>query len=214
MNAIAAAANVEARARRRRRGRWLAGGAAAFVAACLCGIGSTHLALSAGPVSWTAPAIGSMPPPSSGIANQQPGYSQVIYTDRPGGTVTFGFDLHNDGLVPVTIVGLHLKSVPPGMAGAVAPAGARLGPDRWGRLTAFHPVAMGPGGSLAVGLTARAICVPIIRADARLHRGDYSYTGGATNPVIVRHRALGVTATQTISIPEPVLIVMPYSACA
>ena len=42
---------------------------------------------------------------------------------------------------------------------------------------------------------------------------DTSVVGDATSPVVVRYRVLGVTMTQTLSVAEPILVMLPYSAC-
>src|SRR5262249_600842 len=39
-----------------------------------------------------------------------PGYSEVLWATRPGGEVSFGFQLHNGGVVPITLTGLALRT--------------------------------------------------------------------------------------------------------
>lgn len=84
-------------------------------------------------------------------------------------------------------------------------------------MTPFHPVALGPGGSVDVGLTERVICDPTIRKDARMmargHQGDTSVLGQGTSPVVVRYRVLGVTMSQTLSLTRPILVMQYYRSC-
>jgi hypothetical protein len=101
-------------------GRWLVIGAAILAAAYLIAVGSTHAALSGGSVGWSEP----VPGPDAGLRPitsaqqewagiQSSGYSQVLWATRPGGEVSFGFDLHNAGIVPVTVLGLELRGFDP-----------------------------------------------------------------------------------------------------
>jgi hypothetical protein len=221
MNADAARDITTAAPRRRWGARWLAVLAAAFLAAAVLAAGaSTHLALSADAVGWS----GAVPGHSAGLApitlaqrnriGPVPGYRQILWASRPGGEITAGFTLHNGGPVPVTILGVALRGYLPGVIRDLSPAGA-LGPGTDGRLARFHAMALGPGDSAAVGLTERVICDPTVREDARLPggRGDYSWLGDATSPVVVRYRALGVTMSQTLALTAPVLVVQPYTSC-
>lgn len=208
---------------RRGRGRWLAiAGVAILAAACLATVVSTHAALSGGFVGWSGGEPGSWP----GLALITPaqkaqygvrtsGYSEVLWASRPGGELFFGFDLHNGGLVPVTILGLKLKGFGPGVINDLAPAGAQLGPGKFGGMRPFHPVTIGPGASLPVALIERVVCDPTVRSDARTIplSEDTSVFGDATSPVLVRYRALGISTSQTLSLATPVLVMMPYIAC-
>jgi len=215
---------VKAPRSRSRRGRWFAIAIVAGLAVVyLAAITSTHAALSASPVGWSAvlPAHGgSLTTPTAAeytsVFPTNQGYDQVLWANRPGGKVAFGFSLHNSGPVPVTLLGVTLRTFDPGVVNALAPAGAQLGPG-FGQMTAFHPVALGPGDTVWAGLSERVVCDPTIRADARAvsNRGQLvtSVLGDATSPVVVRYRVLGVTMAQTLSIAEPILVMLPYSAC-
>jgi len=81
----------------------------------------------------------------------------------------------------------------------------------------FHPVSLAPGDSVSVGLTERVTCPAIVRHDAQTmaSRGqaDTSYAGDATSPVVVHYRVLGLTMSQTLSLDQPLLIMLPYTAC-
>ena len=203
------------------RPRLLALGVAVLAAVYLLAVGSTHPALSGGFVGLSGPVPGK----GQGLRSfkitpdildpETLGYSSLLWAASPGGEVNFGFYLHNRGPVPVTVLGLKLRGFDPGVARDIVTAGALLGPWPSGTFRPFHPVTVGPGGSVAVGLTVRVVCDPTIRKDARLpdHRGDYSYFGDATSPVVVRYRALGITTSQTLSLTDPVLIMMPYRSC-
>jgi hypothetical protein len=201
---------------RPRRRRWLFAGAAVLVGACLGALWSTHATLSGGSVYWSGAVPGKSLGlrPATGAELAQIGelgdYSQVLWASRPGGEVTFGFDLHNGGIVPMTVLSLRpLDSNP------LVPVSALLGPDDFGRLRPFHPVALGPGASVAVGLTERVVCDSTIRQDAvaERHRGGSSWTGDLASPIVVHYRVLGLPASQTITLTSPVLVVMPYRAC-
>jgi hypothetical protein len=177
---------------------------------------STHATLSGGSVYWSASvpgkSLGLKPATGAELAliGEQGDYSQTLWASRPGGEITFGFNLHNGGIVPMTVLGLR-----PLVLNPLAPVSALLGPDKFGRLTPFHPVALGPGASVAVGLTERVVCDPTIRQDAlaERHSGGMSWLADATSPVVVHYRVLGLPASQTISLSTPVLVVMPYRAC-
>ena len=207
----------------RERGRLLAIVLACLAAGYLIALASTRLALAGGEVGWSGPVSGKgiglasmtmAEQARSGMSRQ--GYSQVLWATRPGGEVSFGFDLHNGGVVPITVVGLELRGFDPGVVNALAQRGALLGPDGRGGMTPFRPVTLGPGASVAVGLTERIRCDQTLRRDARLpgHRGDHSYLGDATSPVVVHYTALGVSMSQTLSLSKPVLVVLPYASCA
>jgi hypothetical protein len=131
-----------------------------------------------------------------------PGHGHILWASRPGAEISSGFELHNGGLVPVTVLSVALRGFEPGVINDLSPAGALLGPERSGGLVPFHPVALGPGDSVAVGLTERVVCDPAVRRDARLpdHRGDHSFLGDATSPVVVRYRALGMSISQTLTL--------------
>jgi hypothetical protein len=196
---------------------------AVLVAACLVGLWSTHATLSGGSVYWSAPVPGKSLglKPATGAELAQIGelgdYSQTMWASRPGGEITFGFELHNGGIVPITVLSLRPFDPNPLAIHDLAPVSALLGPDGHGRLTRFHPVALGPGDSVAVGLTERVICDPTVRKDVVImrseHQSDTSWLGTATSPVVVHYRVLGLPASQTISLASPVLVVMPYRAC-
>jgi hypothetical protein len=128
--------------------------------------------------------------------------------------VTFGFQVHNGGPVPVTLIGAALRTFDRGVANALVPAGTEIGPG-FGHMAPFHPLTLGPGASLPVGLTERVVCDPTIRRDARLpgNPAATSWTGDATSPVVLRYRALGVTMSQTVSVATPVLVLLPYRSC-
>jgi hypothetical protein len=51
------------------------------------------------------------------------------------------------------------------------------------------------------------------RALSNRGQSDTSFLGDATSPVVVRYRVLGVTMAQTLSIAEPILVMLPYRAC-
>jgi hypothetical protein len=99
---------VKAPPPRSRRVRWLAiitvtGLAAAYLAA----ITSTHAALSASPVGWSGVLpvnSGSLATPTAAeyasVFPTQQGYGEVLWANRPGGEVTFGFSVHNGGPRP------------------------------------------------------------------------------------------------------------------
>jgi len=215
---------VKAPPPRSRRGRWLAlvtvtGLAAVYLAA----ITSPHATLSASPVGWSGVLpvnSGSLATPTSAeyasVFPTEQGFGEVLWANRPGGELTFGFSVHNGGPVPVTLLGVALRTFAPGAVNALAPAGAQLG-QGFGQMTPFRPVALAPGGTVWAGLTERVICDPTIRRDARaMSNGDQpdtSVVGDATSPVVVRYRVLGVTMTQTLSVAEPILVMLPYSAC-
>jgi hypothetical protein len=211
-------------AMRLRRRRWLALAAVLLTgAAYLAAIGSTHVALSGGFVGWSDPvsghSLGLGPMTAADQAftgGQTAGYSSVLWADRPGGEVSFGFSLHNGGLVPVTVLGLRLRGFDPGVINDLVAGGAQLGPGKSGGMTPFHPVTIDAGDSLAAGLTERVACDPNLRRAARQPggRGGSSWLGDATSPVVVHYRALGVSTAQTLTLATPVLVVMPYRACA
>jgi len=217
-----AEAVVTGRPRPRRRRRWLAAVIVAALAAAFLGaIGSTHAALSGGFVRWYAvtPASGSLTAPTAAQYAQvfptSQAYYRVLWARRPGGEVYFGFQVHNGGPVPVTLLGVRLRVLDPDInpmvtVGTLLNAGLpHSGP--------FHPVSLGPGDSVWVGLTERVTCPAIIRHDAqrmvRLGQADTSVTGDATSPVVVRYRVLGLTTSQTLSLVQPLLIMLPYTAC-
>jgi hypothetical protein len=215
---------VKAPPPRSRRGRWLAIVIVAGLAVVyLAAITSTHAALSASAVGWTAVLpvnSGSLGVPTAAeyasVFPTDQGYGEVLWANRPGGEVTFGFSVHNGGPVPVTVLGVALRTFVPDVVHALALAGAQLGPG-FGQMTPFHPVTLAPGGTVWVGLTERVICDPTIRGDARAMSNegqpDTSLLGDATSPVVVRYRVLGVTIAQTLSIAEPILVMLPYRAC-
>lgn len=204
-----------------RRGRWLAAIAAAVLVALYLGaVTSTHAALSGSEVGWSGSAeghgagLGPITGAERELAGPTAGFGTVLWATRPGGAVTFGFTIHNGGPVPVTLVGLALRTLGPEVVHALAPAGAQAGPES-GQLKPFRPVTLGPGGSLPVALTEGVVCDPLIRRDARLPdgRGLHSVLGDATSPVVMRYRVLGVTTSQTVSLGSPVLVLLPYRAC-
>jgi hypothetical protein len=209
---------------RSRHARWLAVSImAALAAVYLAAITSTHAALSGGGVFWSAPLpvgrSGLAEPTSAEYASVFPtsqGYGRVLWASRPGGEIAFGFDLHNGGPVPVTVLSVALRGFDPGVVHVLAPAGAQLGPG-FGQMTRFHPVALGPGASADVGLTERVICDPTIRGDARMmeHRHQFgpSVLGQGTSPVVVRYRVIGVTMSQTLSLSQPILVMQYYRSC-
>jgi hypothetical protein len=191
---------------------------AVLVALGLAALWSTHAALSGGSVEWSGSASGKSAGlgPITGAERAQVrvrgDYGQVLWASRPGGEVIFGFALHNGGIVPVTLLSLRL-GLPPGVIHDLAPVSALLGPDRFGRLARFHPVALGPGASVAVGLTERVVCDPVVRRDATSHRAGAAWLGDETSPVVVYYRVLGLPASQTLTLTAPLLVVMPYRAC-
>jgi hypothetical protein len=142
-------------------------------------------------------------------------YSGVLWAHRPGGEVSFGFQVHNGGPVPVTLTGVDLRVLDPD-TNPMVKVGALLNPGLT-QAGPFHPVALGPGDSVWVGLTERVTCPAIIRHDARrmASRGqaDTSFTGDATSPVVVHYRVLGLTMSQTLSLDQPLLIMLPFTAC-
>jgi hypothetical protein len=221
MAADAAGAMIRTGGRRLRRPGWLAVIVVAGLAAVyLTAIGSTHATLTGGFVGWS----GVVPRAATGLAwptaaqreqiGPLSGYSEVLWASRPGGEVIFGFQIHNAGPVPVTVLSLALHRFDPRTVGVFAPAGAQLGPG-FGQMKPFHPVTLGPGGTVPAGLTERVICAPIIRADARLP-GDPAATSvvaDSTSPVVVRYRALGITMSQALSLATPVMVALPYRAC-
>ena len=225
MVASATEAAVKAPPPRSRRVRWLAAAVVAGLAALyLAAITSTHATLSAGLVGWSGilPVNpGSLTSPTAAeyslVFPSDQGYGEVLWAARPGGELTFGFALHNGGPVPVTLLSMTVPTVYPDVVHDLALAGAQLGPGD-GQMKPFHPVALGPGGTVWAGLTERVVCDPTIRRDARAlsNRGqsDTSWLGDATSPVVVRYRVLGVTMSQTLSIAEPILVMQPYRACA
>jgi hypothetical protein len=202
-----------------RRGRWLAAiTAGGLVAVLLAAVLSTHAVLSGGFVGWSGvvgkgSGLNTITSPEEEKIGPTPGYSQVLWAARPGGEVTFGFSIHNGGPVPVTILGLAVRTLDPGVVNPLAPAGAQLGPG-YGQMQPFHASALGPGGSLAVGLTERVVCDPVIRRDARRpDDGSFAWTGNSTSPVVLRYRVLGVTMSQTVTVATPVLVILPYRSC-
>ena len=204
-----------------RRSPWLAAIAAAVLVALYLGaVTSTHAVVGGSEVGWGGPAeghgagLGPFTAAERELAGPTAGFGAVLWASRPGGEVTFGFTLHNGGPVPVTLVGLALRTPGPGVVHALAPAGAQAGPDL-GQLRPFRPVTLGPGGSVPVALTERVVCDPIIRSDARLPdgRGLNSVLGDATSPVVLRYRVLGITTSQTVRLGSPVLVLLPYRAC-
>jgi hypothetical protein len=219
MVASATEAVVRAPPPRSRRGRWLAAAiVAGLVAVYLAAITSTHAALSGGFVGWSGflPVnSGSLTTPTAAeyasVFPTDQGYGQVLWAARPGGEITFGFQVHNGGPVPVTLLSVTLPTFDPGVVHVLALAGVQLGPG-YGQMKPFHPVALGPGGTVGAGLIERVVCDPIIRGDAiALSNRDQP---DATSAVVVRYRALGVTMSQTLSIADPILVVLPYRACA
>ncbi len=140
----------------------------------------------------------------------------MLWANRSGGELAFGFDIHDGGPVPVTLLGVALRGYDPRVVHVLAPAGAQLGPG-YGQMTPFHPVALGPGGDVNVGLTVRVICDPTIRNDARMmangHQADTSVLGQGTSPVVVRYRVLGVTMSQTLSLDQSILVMQYYRSC-
>ena len=214
MVASAIEAAVKVPPPRSRRARWLAATVVAGLAVVyLAAITSTHAALSGGFVGWS----GVLPVNSSSLTSPtaaeyasifptSQGYGEVLWATRPGGEVTFGFSVHNGGPVPVTLLGVALRTFDPGVVNALAPAGAQLGPG-FGQMKPFHSVALGPGDTVWTGLTERVVCDPTIRSDARalstMRQPDTAFIGDATSPVVVRYRVLGVTMSQTLSIAEP-----------
>jgi hypothetical protein len=199
------------------RGRWLALIAlGCLVAVYFAAAASTHATLRAGPLGWAGRSGGLGPITTAERAwiGPTPGYSSVLWAGRPGSEVSFGFEVHNGGPVPVTLLGLALPVYHPDVVHVFAPAGVQLG-NSYDQMKPFHPVALGPGGTAAVGLTERLICDPTIRRDARMP-GDparTSWLGDATSPVIVRYRVLGLTTSQTVTVAAPLLVVQPYRAC-
>ena len=187
----------------------------------LVALWSTHATLSGGSVYWSGSAqgkaggLGPITGAERASTHIQGDYGQVLWASRPGSEVTFGFELHNGGIVPVTVLSLRPFDPHPLAIHDLAPVSALLGPDKFGRLTSFHPVALGPGDSVAVGLTERVVCEPVVRqdADGGAAPGGPSWLADATSPVIVHYRVLGLPASQTISLTSPVLVVMPYRAC-
>jgi hypothetical protein len=206
---------------RPRRRRWLALGAGVLVLACLGALWSTHATLSGGSVYWSGPVPGKSAGlgPATGAEMKTIGelgdYSQVLWASRPGGEITFGFELHNGGIVPMTVLGLRPFNPDPLTIHDLAPVSALLGPDNFGRLRPFHPVALAPGASVAVGLTERVVCQRVIHQDAvaERHSGGFGWLAGATSPIVVHYRVLGLPASQTITLGSPVLVAMPYRAC-
>jgi hypothetical protein len=101
----------------------------------------------------------------------------------------------------------------PGVITDLAAAGALLGPNKSGVMSAFHPVTIGSGGSVALGLTERVISDPTARSDTRLRRSGTSFFGDATSPMVVRYRALGIVTSQTLTLTSPTLVLMPCRSC-
>lgn len=207
---------------RSRRARWFAAGVALVAALYLIAVWSTHVTLTASAVRWSGPVPGKSAGLSpitaaerawTGAGVRLGSYRQVLWATRPGGEVAFGFDLHNGGPVPVSVLGVRLLGS--GVIGDLAPGVALLGPGTSGTMTPFHPVTLVPGGSAGVGLTEHVVCDPAVRHDARLpgHRSHGSWTGEATSPVVVRYRALGVPTSETLTLTAPMLVVMPYRSC-
>jgi hypothetical protein len=137
MAADAAETVAEASPPQPRRGRWLVVIIVAGLAAVYLGaIASTHAALSGGLAGWSEVVPGnsiglaSITPAEQAQIGPTPGFGQVLWAIRPGGEVSFGFQVHNGGPVPVTVLGLGLRTSDPGVANALAPAGAQLGPGR------------------------------------------------------------------------------------
>jgi hypothetical protein len=224
MVAHAAEALVRVPPPRSRRARWLAASiVAALAVAYLTAITSTHAALGGGEVFWWAPLpvgrSGLTDPTAAEYASVFPtsqGYGHVLWANRPGGELAFGFDVHNGGPVPMTLLGVALRVLNPESIHVLDIAGAQLGAG-FGQMTPFHPAPLGPGGSVDVGLTLRVICDPTIRKDARMmaheHQLDTSGLGQGTTPVIARYRVLGVTMSQTLSIIQPILVGQYYRSC-
>lgn len=158
--------------------------------------------------------LGPITPAEQAQIGPTPGFSRVLWATRPGAEVAAGFQVHNRGPVPVTLLDLALRTFDPGVINALAPAGSQLGPGS-GQMTPFHPVALGPGNSVAVGLTERVVCDRTVLGDARLVQapGGFAWLGDAISPVVVCYRALGVTLSQTLTIAGPVLVVLPYRSC-
>jgi hypothetical protein len=222
-----AAGTVEAvvtgRPRPPRRRRWLAIAIPAVLAAAYLGAtGSTHAALSGGSVGWSAvtPAsAGSLTEPTAAeyaeVFPTSQAYSRVLWTRMPGGEMSFGFQVHNGGPVPVTLLGVGLRILDPDVNPMIT-VGTLLNPGL-PHSGPFHPVSLGPGDSVWVGLTERVTCPAIIRHDAQrmvsLGQADTSFAGDATSPVVVRYRVLGLTMSQTLSLDQPLLIMLPYTAC-
>jgi hypothetical protein len=206
---------------RGKRVRWRAFAAAGCLAVgYLAATVSTHAVLSAGALGWSGVVpgktigLGGLTRAERAWIGPTPGYSEVLWAARPGGEIAFGFEVHNGGPVPVMVLGLALPVQHPDVVHVFAPAGAQLGPG-FDQMRPFHPVALGPGGSVAVGLTERVICDPTIRRDARLP-GDparTSWLGDATSPVVLRYRVLGLTMSQTVAVAAPLLVAQPYRAC-
>jgi hypothetical protein len=214
---------VTGRPRPPHRRRWLAIAIPAVLAAAYLGAASsTHAALRGGFVGWSAvlPASGGnlTEPTAAEYADVFPtsqAYSQVLWAHRPGGEVSFSFQVHNRGPVPVTLLGVSLRILDPDVnpmvkVGALLNAGLP-------HARPFHPVSLGPGDSVWVGLTERVTCPAIIRHNAQrmvsLGQADTSFAGDATSPVVVRYRVLGLTMSQTLSLDQPLLIMLPYTAC-
>ena len=223
MSVDVAAAGTEASPPRPRRWRWprLALVGVLLAAGYLIAVWSTHLTLSGGPVIWSRPVpgtnLGTVSPAEQAFSGiQTSGYREVMFASRPGGEVSFGFDLHNGGPVPITVLSLR-PHVLPGVIHDLGPVSAQLGPGRYGRMTAFHPVTLGPGETLTVGLTERVVCDPITSMDARMlarqRESDTSWEGDTVSPVVVHYRVLGLGTSQTVAVTPTVLVAMPYRAC-
>lgn len=219
MIASATEAVVKVPPPRSRRARWLTAAIVVGLAAVyLAAITSTHTALSAGTIEWSAPGKGGwVAPTAADYASVFPtsqGYGQVLWAARPGGEITFGFPLHNGGPIPVTLLGVALPTASPPVV--LALARAQLGPG-FGQMTPFHPVALGPGDTVWAGLTERVVCDPLIRSVARAaalsNQPSTSLEFDDTSAVVVRYHVLGVTMSQTLSLAKPILVVLPYRAC-
>jgi hypothetical protein len=145
------------------------------------------------------------------------GYDEILSATRPGGKATFGVFVNNKGPVPITVLSVALaQPAPSDVATVLAPAGgARLGWD-FGPLTPFHPVTIGPGGTVGAAFSERVVCPTVTRADAGAGSGQPGNSGWLSevdSPVVVRYRVLGVTMSQTLSLGSPVLVRLRASAC-
>lgn len=222
---VAEVADTASPLRRRRRWQWPAIVAACLVAAYLIAISSTHSALRAGAgVNWAGspanPSSGLGPITSAELAQVgpiAPGNIRVLWASRPGGEFTIGFQLHNENLVPITILGVTLPGKDPGPADALTLAGTLLGPDSSGAMAPFHPITLGAGASATIGLTDRVGCEPNFGRDVRTLRAHgvppSNFTTSQTGLIVVRYRALGLTSFQTVRLANPIEVVLPYSTC-
>jgi hypothetical protein len=57
--------------------------------------------------------------------------------ESAGRGIAFGFDVHNGGLVPMTVLDVTLCDFDPGTVHVLAPAGAQLGPG-FGQMAPWH----------------------------------------------------------------------------